>query len=370
MTTTDAQQLGDRIREHRMRRGMSQDQLAAGISVERSAITKIEVGTRKVSALELARIAETLGVRMARFFEEPTPALVSHRSSQGLDTADSQVDEILAELAAEIELTQRLGALTISQPAAWERPATRSESESMAIRARSILNIGQLEPLVDLPRLFAPIGFLLFTRDMGRDVADAGTLLLREGGVAIVNSANKVGRRRLAAAHELGHFLVSDQYTVDYRVSDGHDSIESRFDDFARALLLPATAITKQWAELSASEGTRAAAVILGSRFRVDMSTLARRLLDLDLVDSVAAASVRSTITTQADMIEFDLHVTSDEMAGDTQPARYQKAVLALVREAKISKERAYDLLWGLVDETDLPQPHKREASEIWQFTS
>lgn len=349
---------------------MSQDQLAAGISADRSAIAKVEAGSRKVSALELAQIAETLEVRMARFFEEPTPALVSHRSSQGLDTTDSKIDVVLAELADEVELTQRLGALKISQQAAWERPATRSESESMATKARNSLGVGPLEPLTDLPGRFASLGFLVFARDMGRDVADAGALLLREGGVAVINSANKVGRRRLAAAHELGHFLVSDQYTIDYRVSDRHDSIESRFDDFARALLLPSVAVKEQWKKLSADEGIRAAAVILGSRFRVDMSTLARRLLDLNLIDSAVASSVRNTITSQADMIEFDLHVTSEELAGNTQPAHYQKAVLALAREAKISKDRAYDLLWGLVDESDLPDPRKREASEIWQFTS
>ena len=63
---------------------------------------------------------------------------------------------------------------------------------------------------------------------------------MREGGVCLVNSHNKVGRRRLALAHELGHYLLQDEYTVDWRVTDGGVGLESRLDRFARALLLPA----------------------------------------------------------------------------------------------------------------------------------
>lgn len=372
MVAIDAQTLGLRIQEYRTRKGVSQDDLASRVAIERSAVSKIESGLRKVSALELAHIAEALGVRMARFFEEPTPALVAHRSSQGLDTTDSRIDEVLAELAEDVELTQRLGALAIADLGApWDCPRTRKESEAMAARVREVLGISQDDPIDRLSQHFAMLGLLVFGRDMGTDVADAGTLLLRQGGIALVNTANKVGRRRLAAAHELAHFLVGDQYTVDYRVSLTESSAtESRFDDFARALLLPAAAVTKQWRNLEEREGPRAAAVILASRFRVDMSTLARRLLELELIDSSAAGLIRSTITTSADMIEFDLHVPAQELSGSAQPRVYQQAVIRLVRESQISRERAYDLLWGTVDEAELPSPRTREAVEIWEFTS
>lgn len=372
MAAIDSRELGHRIQESRTRRGMSQDGLASQVGIERSAVSKIESGARKVSALELAHIAEALGVRMAHFFKEPTPALVSHRSSQGLDTVDSRIDEHLAEIAEDVELTQRLGALSLASPGdPWAHPHSRADAEAMARRAREGLGVGQSEPLVGLARRFAHLGLLVFSRDMGNDVADAGTLLLRRGGVTLVNSANKIGRRRLAAAHELGHYLVGDQYTVDYRVSlASESSIESRLDDFARALLLPGPAVEVQWKHVDGNEGHRAAAVILASTFRVDMSTLARRLLDLDLIDSSTAGLIRNTVTTAADMIEFDLHVAADELAGTTQAGPYQKAVIQLVRESQISTERAYDLLWGTVEEEELPAPRQRDAHEIWSFTS
>src|SRR5262249_48681759 len=88
----DAQTLGERIRDARKRADLSQEDLGRTVGLERTVVNKIEGGVRKVTALELADIAAAIGVRMSTFFEEPVPALVEHRSSQGLDTADSQVD--------------------------------------------------------------------------------------------------------------------------------------------------------------------------------------------------------------------------------------------------------------------------------------
>lgn len=371
MATVTPQQLGERIQEQRIRRGFSQSELADLVSLERSVISKLESGQRRVSALELSDIAEALSVRMAAFFEEPTPALVAHRSSQGLDTADSTIDALLADLADEVEFVQSLGALTLPSPEGhWPVPSSRKDAEQLASQVRTQLGVESGAPLLDLPRRFAELGLMVMSRDLGQDVADAGTILLREGGVTLVNSGMKLGRRRLAAAHELGHYLVGDQYTVDYRVSEGRGDVESRLDAFARALLLPAASVRSDWQRHAERSGVRAAAVILASRYRVDMSTLARRLSDLEIADSSEAAQVRGTVTTSTDMIEYDVYLTDDELAGTTQPAVFQRAVLRLVRDQKISPERAVQLLWDLVDQSELPSPTQRDESEIWRFTS
>jgi transcriptional regulator with XRE-family HTH domain len=51
---------GERIATACNRAGLTQAELASAISVDRSALTKIEIGSRRVSALELTRIAEAL----------------------------------------------------------------------------------------------------------------------------------------------------------------------------------------------------------------------------------------------------------------------------------------------------------------------
>ena len=68
--------LGQNIRALRMKKGFSQEQLAAqlqvrGCDVTRSALAKIEVGQRHIYPDELRALREILGVA----FEELLPAL-------------------------------------------------------------------------------------------------------------------------------------------------------------------------------------------------------------------------------------------------------------------------------------------------------
>ncbi|WP_327042825.1 XRE family transcriptional regulator [Micromonospora ureilytica] len=380
MADIDAQTLGERIRDARKRADLSQEDLGLAIGLERTVVNKIETGVRRVTALELADIAAAIGVGMSTFFEEPVPALVAHRSSQGLDTADSQIDSLLAKFASEVEFVASLGVDELGLDAAdavskadITQPSTNAEAEALAVKARYLMALSEEEPIHQLSDSVASIGLLTFSRDVGKDTADAGMVLLPRGGVSLVNSHMKVGRRRLSLAHELGHYLIADAYTVDWRVADYADNsvpMESRLDRFARALLLPKAAVTQQWNEKVAKSGERDAAILLASRFRVDMATLATRLKELGLADSETAGSVRRFRTTQADIVEMNLHVPLEELAGRTVPRPFARAVLRLVRDERISRERALDLLQGTFDEADLPYIRERRADEIWKFVS
>ena len=89
------------------------------------------------------------------------------------------------------------------------------------------------QPIRRLTDAVSGIGLLAFSRDVGKDTADAGTILLRRGGVSLINSHMKVGRRRLALAHELGHYLVADDYTVDGRYHRVMSELTSPFETIA-----------------------------------------------------------------------------------------------------------------------------------------
>ncbi|WP_305783900.1 helix-turn-helix domain-containing protein [Symbioplanes lichenis] len=380
MAELDSQALGDRIRAARRRADLSQDDLGRAIGLERTIVNRIESGIRRVTALELSDIAAAIGVRMSTFFEEPPPALVVHRSSQGLDTADSQIDAMLAGFAADVEFVASLGGtdLGLDGDGAVRAidprvPANGAEAEELARVARDVMNLSGKEPVRRLVESVSAAGLLVFSRDIGKDTADAGTILLRAGGVSLVNSHMKVGRRRLALAHEFGHYLIGDAYTVDWRVAEHGDNavpLESRLDRFARALLLPEDAVRARWPEAVARLEEREAAILVASEFRVDMATLATRLRELDLADAETAAAVRRCRTTQADIVELNLHVPLEEMRGTTVPRSFARAILRLVREERLSHERALDLLQGTFDEADLPAPRERRADEIWKFVS
>jgi transcriptional regulator with XRE-family HTH domain len=51
-------QLGDRLRDARNYLGLTQEEVAAYLSIPRTALTDIEGGRRRVEALELARLAK------------------------------------------------------------------------------------------------------------------------------------------------------------------------------------------------------------------------------------------------------------------------------------------------------------------------
>lgn len=377
MGEVDSRTLGIRIREARERAGLKQGELATVVDLDRTAVNKIEAGARKVTALELSDIARALGVRMSSFFAEPVPAIVSHRSSQGLDTADSNVDRLLANLAADVEFVgslapEELGLSDLDARVSgipFPHPSSMSDADQLALKTRELLGLDAVQPVYDVVARAETLGLLVFSADLGVDAADAGTILLRQGGVSLVNSHNKIGRRRLAAAHELGHYLVADEYTIDWRVADQGGEMEARLDRFARAFLLPEAGVRAAWSRYVEVHDLREIAVLIGSKFRVDMTTLARRLQELNLVGGDDAAAIRKIATTQADIVEFGLHVPSD-LEGTSLPVSFQKAVLRAFREEWISRERALDLLQDTFNDSDLPAVRARREDEIWKFVS
>ncbi len=62
--TEEHEALAVAVQAARRAAGLSQHTVAAGVGIARSAISDIERGTRSVDAIELARLADVLGVDM------------------------------------------------------------------------------------------------------------------------------------------------------------------------------------------------------------------------------------------------------------------------------------------------------------------
>lgn len=369
----DAPTLGNRIKDARERAGLTQAALATATSMDRSALAKIESGTRRVPALELARIADAVGARIEWFVEEAVPAILSHRNREEPGAASPAIDALLERLTRNVEFLQQHDALRLAEVVeAFERPASHEAAEEAAKKARSLLGVDECQPLLNLDSAVPAVGLLMFSIELGADTADAASIALRSGGIAVVNGSMQVGRRRLAAAHELGHHLFADEYTIDWRVATEDDRApwEARLDRFARALLLPGPGAVGAWQELVDSSDTpRIAAVRMGSAFHVDMTTLSRRLQELNLVSAGEAKVIRQVRTTRADILDYNL-VSRDELAAPTLPKSYTKAVLDLYRSDMITAARAIDLLLETWVEEDLPELPRLNAEAIWDFVS
>lgn len=368
----DAETLGQRVAEARGRAGLTQAELAAAVQLDRSALTKIEAGHRRVSAIELARVAEALDVRIEWFVHDAPPTIISRRSAQEPGMASPRIDMEVERIARAVEFViDQDDRFDLPSAQLLAVPVTNGEVETFAETARAMIGLGPEGPCLRLADKVTTLGLLAFSLDLGVESADAATVLLRQGGIAVVNGAHRVGRRRLALAHELAHYLVADEYTVDWRVAEYQDAErrENLFDRFARALLLPESSLRAEWERYTSGDNgdVRVAAVRIASSYRVDMATLARRLVEIGMVGSADAARVRSFRTTQADIVELGL-VVCEELNPPALPREYQLAVLRLYRSETISAARALDLMLDTWDEDVLPQLPTRAENETWQY--
>lgn len=353
-----------------MHRGLTQVQLAQSLGMERSALAKIESGQRKVSALELAAIAHELGRRL-EWFVLPRPVGVpQHRGDRTPEWVSSEIDVLLEQALADVALLAELGHLRLpTRPTILPRPQSAREAEELASTARELCGLGSGAPAADLTGAVFAVGLIPFAEPLDGG-ADAASTSNWSWGLTVINSSNQVGRRRLALAHELGHHLVNDGYVEDFRVdAPAAESLhEARLDRFARAFLLPAEAVRERWAAL-VDGGVRHAAVMLASMFRVDMSTLARRLQsDLGLIDAATADAVRRIQTKRADIVDNDLYVPHD-LEGTWLPTEYTKAVLRAYRVDDITSSRALSLLRGTFAAEDLPELPSVDEGALWALS-
>lgn len=63
--------IGRRIAAERRQAGVTQEELARALGLERTAVTRIEQGKQGVDSLQLSMIADVLGRPPAAFFEPP-----------------------------------------------------------------------------------------------------------------------------------------------------------------------------------------------------------------------------------------------------------------------------------------------------------
>src|SRR5690348_6608632 len=98
MVADNWSEIGERVRESRIARGLTQADLAQRVGMERTALAKAEAGDRRLDALELFRLSDVLGLPIDHFILRPPRAMMSRRVTlpDDLDSAASR-DSYLVE---------------------------------------------------------------------------------------------------------------------------------------------------------------------------------------------------------------------------------------------------------------------------------
>src|SRR5260370_1884350 len=110
-TMADDREWGEvagRMASSRKGLGISQDDLAAVVGLDRTAVTKIETGRRHINTLELVRLAEVLHRPLDWFVSSPPASIISRRAAveggRGDQNSDYAIEDVARDLAVLVDV--------------------------------------------------------------------------------------------------------------------------------------------------------------------------------------------------------------------------------------------------------------------------
>lgn len=349
-------EVGARIAASRRARGLSQEDLAGKVGLERTAITKIEVGRRHVSSLELVRLAEVLDRPLQAFVADPPTSIVSRRAAVAGGRDDQATDFAIEDVARDLQVLIDVRALSPNPAKGSLRAIVPGEEgwgpEDAAAKARALIGVDARSPIDHLASKVERAGLFAYSLALGNASSDGSYAEVGGIGVAVVNGETDSGRRRLTLAHELGHHLFGDAYSVDWGTDTS--TAERALDAFAGFLLLPRAGLDGRWEELRADYAVRPAAIIISAEFRVSWGAALRHLRHYDLITRDEKTLLESRSPTRADYLECGVRV-SEELQPPYIPTGVAAAAIRAYRSHRISAERVIAMLRGQVNIDELP---------------
>jgi Zn-dependent peptidase ImmA (M78 family)/DNA-binding XRE family transcriptional regulator len=349
-------EVGARIAAGRKAHGLSQDDLASKLGLDRTAVTKIEAGRRHINTLELVRLAEVLERPLESFVSSPPLSIISRRAAVAGQRDDEVSDHAIEDAARDLAVLIGVRALAPVAAIGSLRAIRPEDSgpavEQAAVEARSLLGVDARSPLHDLAEIVERVGLFTYSLRLGRASADGAYAEVDGLGVAVVNGEIDPGRRRSTLAHELGHHLFGDSYSVDWGADTS--TTERVLDAFAGHLLLPRAGVSERWQTLRKERELRQTAIILSAEFRVSWSATLRQLGYFGLISRNEQKLLDSRSPTRADYLECNIRVI-EELQPPHIPTGMAAAAIRAYRGHRLSAERVVAMVHGQIDIDDLP---------------
>jgi len=272
--TITMEELARRLRLAREACGLKQEEVARRLGISRPAVAQMEGGQRKVSSLELDRLAHLYGREIRDFlapdFSERDALTALFRRHSDLLSEDSAAEALRKTTVVAQELTNLEELLGLERdfeglPSyAYGRPRTKGEAvrqgEEMAIKERRRLELGSA-PIPSLATLLENLGIRTAQLALPDDISG---LTLVDRGIGIFIAVNNREpqhsrwRRRFSYAHEYCHALVDRHLggTVS-RAAARDELVEVRANAFAAAFLMPEEGVRMFLHRLGKARGGR-----------------------------------------------------------------------------------------------------------------
>lgn len=267
---------GERIRQVRELRGLTQTQLARKVGVKQASIAQLEAGHFQPSEKLLSSIALTTGFPPS-FFSRP---MVLEFSLGSLlfraRTSMTAWERMEAYRHAQFiyEIFERLAEKTTRIECRLPR---LSEAASSAAKfTRAALGLSPDTPISNLIQALEKGGVLIFRLPISLENRDAFSLWIWDTNRPAIFLARDVpgDRLRFSVAHELAHLVMHSAISADVA------QVEHEADEFAAELLMPEIAMRHE----IVPPVTLAGMARLKMRWGVSLQALVRRAFDLSII--------------------------------------------------------------------------------------
>lgn len=283
---------GERIREARAIRGLSQTALAYLVEVKRQAISAFEKDKTKPSPETLFAIASVTGFPVPFFLNERprgdsvrTAPISFRKKAAATKTARMQAEEY-EKIFADIYyyLNQHLDfhpARVLFDENLDYRSLNKEDIERIAVKVRRAWGLGD-GPIPHLARLLENNGIMIASIALPNTLDAFSTWRHSRPFIFLSNNSESGVRLRFNLAHELGHLTLHQM--VDEAAFDDSEQLailEGQAHRFAGAFLFPAKSVYNEYFSTSMPALKK-----LKSRWKLSIGAIARRLLDLGLISA------------------------------------------------------------------------------------
>lgn len=275
---------GDRVRQAREIRGLTQAELAERVQVSQSAIAHIESDSQQLLLMPSERIVETIafqtGFPLHFFYQQSAPefplgSLLFRNRRSILKKEEKNRFHQLGRLVYEI-------AEKMSEDLSFPEmrvPRVESETPQFAARiARTKLGLSPDTPVKNLLNRFEKSGVFIFTLPYEIEEQDAYSVWAdtepHRRPVIILCGVKSGDRQRFSVAHEFGHLVMH------YSFPKGLKQVEKEADEFAAEFLMPEEAMKRE----IIPPVTLTSLANLKVRWGVSIAALLLRARDLDIV--------------------------------------------------------------------------------------
>lgn len=264
--------LSDSLRVARESRGLSQRAVAEEIGIPRTAITQIENGNRKVSTLELSKLALLYRHTIQDLLDEETPpesenvfAAVDrcvpelHQNSE----AKAQIEDCLNLCIEGVRLKHLIIAKEHLIRPSYDISAPRSvgeavlQAENIAEQEHRRIGFGHA-PILNISSVIAQQGIWVSSVELPDGMSGVFVRHPDIDELILANSRHVRSRMRFSLAHEYAHSLLNPNHEI--RVSSTQNSselTECRASAFAASFLMPKYGVFEVLQRLNKGFSTR-----------------------------------------------------------------------------------------------------------------